>query len=121
MSSIKVKSRGDFKNTETFLLNNKKGYFTEDQLKDIGEKAVELFKKNTPAKSGETANSWSYELDTSGNKPTIIMHNSNIQNGYNIAILIDEGHALANGKWVSGKHYIDKTIEEIFEYINKMK
>ena len=118
---IKVKSSGDFKNTETFLLNHKKGYFTDEQLNEIGRKSVELFRKNTPTKSGLTADSWSYEIDKSKNKCAINILNSNIQNGYNIAILIDEGHATSTGRYVTGEHYIDQTIKEIFNYINSMK
>lgn len=121
MSLIKFKSRGDFKNTETFLLNHKKSYFTDDQIKNIAEKSIELFKKNTPSKSGLTADSWSYTIEKTSKGPVINIHNSNIQNGYNIAILIDEGHASQSGKWVAGKHYIDKTIKEIFNYINNIK
>lgn len=118
---IKIKSSGDFKNTETFLLSHKKGYFTDEQMIEIAEKSVELFKKNTPTKSGETANSWSYDIDKSKKNSVINIHNSNIQNGINIAILVDEGHALQTGQYVAGKHYIDQTIKEIFNYINKMK
>jgi len=121
MSLMKVKSRGDFKNTETFLLNHKISYFTDKQLEDIAVKSVSIFKKNTPSKSGLTADSWSYEIDNSKNKQAIIIHNSNIQNGYNIAIIIDEGHATPSGKWVAGKHFIDKSIKEIVNYINSIE
>lgn len=119
--SIKVKTKGDFKNTETYLLTHKKSIFTENQIKDIAEKSLELFSVNTPSSSGKTANSWFYDIEKVNGKYIINMHNSNIQNGYNIAILVDEGHALRSGQYVSGKHYIDKTIKEIFSYIDKLK
>lgn len=121
MSSIKFKSSGDFKNTETFLLNSKKGYFTEEELIKIAEKSIELFKENTPTKTGETANSWEYTIEYTRKGPVINIDNTNIQNGYNIAILVDQGHATQTGNWVSGEHYIDQTIKEIFKYINKIK
>ena len=120
-NSIKFKSSGDFKNTETFLLNSKKGYFTKEELIKIAEKSIELFKENTPTKTGETANSWEYTIEYTRKGPVINIDNTNIQNGYNIAILVDQGHATQTGHWVSGEHYIDQTIKEIFKYINKMK
>ncbi len=119
--SIKVTTKGSFKNTEEFLKTHQNSIFTEQQIHQIAEKALELFKKNTPSKSGKTAESWSYEIIKKYGKHTIIMHNSNIQNGYSIAILINDGHATKDGKYVSGTHYIDHTIEQIDEYINKLK
>lgn len=118
---VKIKQSGTFKNTETFLLKNRKSCFSESDLVDIGEKSIELFRKNTPTKSGKTAESWSYEIKKENNEYVIYINNDNIQNGLNIAILVDTGHATAQGNYVSGTHYIDKTIEEIYEYINKKK
>lgn len=120
-SKLKVKNSGSFKNIENYLLKNKKSMFTEEQIINIAEKSIELFRKNTPSNSGKTAESWSYEIINENDKYSIILHNSNIQNGYNIAILVDEGHATQTGTWVSGKHYIDDTIKEILKYIDKMK
>ncbi len=118
---IKVKTTGDFKNTETYLLNHKESAFTRDQIEDIAKYSLELFKQNTPSKSGKTSEAWFYEIKKVNGKYIIDMHNSNIQNGYNIAILVDEGHALQTGQWVSGEHYIDQTIKDIFKYVDKMK
>lgn len=118
---IKVTSKGGFKNTEEYLQTHKKSIYTDDQIYSIAEKALELFNKNTPSSSGKTAESWSYEIKKHNGKYSIIMHNSNIQNGYSIAILVDEGHATQEGKYVSGAHYIDKTIKEIIKYINTLK
>ena len=118
---IKVKVKGSFKSTEEYLQTHKSSIFTEDQIYQIAEKSLELFKKNTPSKSGKTAESWSYEINKRNGKYSIIMHNSNIQNGYSVAILVNDGHATQSGQYISGTHYIDKTIEEIFKYINSLK
>lgn len=119
--SVKVKTSGDFKNTERYLLTHKESLFTKEQILEIAEHCLELFKKNTPKGSGKTSESWSYEIDKVKGEYIINMHNSNIQNGYNIALLIDEGHALQTGQWIAGKHYIDQTIKDIFKYVDKMK
>ena len=120
-SKLQVKNSGSFKNIENYLLTHKKSSFTEEQIIDIANKSLELFILNTPSKTGKTAESWSYEIENKNGKYSIILHNSNIQNGYNIAILVDEGHATQTGIWVSGKHYIDETIKQIFKYIDKMR
>lgn len=118
---IKVKTSGNFKNTEKYLKTHEKSAYTEDQIYQIAEKAVELFAKNTPSSSGKTSESWSYEVVQHNGEYIIELHNSNIQNGYNIAILVDEGHATKSGNYVSGKHYIDHTIKEIFKYIKTIQ
>lgn len=118
---VKVKKSGNFKNTETFLLNHRESMFTEEEIVEIAEKSIELFRKNTPTKSGKTAESWSYTIEKENNQYVIYVNNSNIQNGLNIAILVDTGHALPSGKYVSGTHYIDETIKEIYKYIDNKK
>ncbi len=118
---IKVTSTGDFKNTETYLFKHRKSAFSDDEIVQIAEYGLARFISNTPKESGKTANAWSYEITDVNSKKTITYSNNNIQNGLNIAILVDSGHALANGKWVSGNPYIDKTIKEICSYIDKQK
>ncbi len=110
MIKVKVKRKGS--NTEQFLLQIKKG-FNEEQIRLIAEKSLEKFKKNTPSDSGLTANSWFYTIDKKGDNWIINFENSNIQNGISVALLIENGHATPSGKWVSGKHFIEKTIKEI--------
>ena len=118
---FKVTSIGNFKNTETYLFNHRKSAFSEDELIQVAEYGLSRFISNTPKKSGKTASSWSYEIVDVNGKKTITYSNDNIQNGLNIAILVDTGHALSNGKWMPGNPYIDKTIKEICSYIRKQK
>lgn len=119
--SFKIKTKGDFKNTETFLLSHKESAFTMDQIIDIANESLKIFKYNTPVESGKTAESWRYEINKINGEYIIDFHNDNIQNGINIAILVDSGHATSDGRWIAGKHYIDQTIKDIFKYINKIK
>ena len=118
--SMKVNSSGDFKNIETYLIKQKKSPFTDDDIEQIAEYGLYLFGKNTPTKSGKTAASWVYSIEQTKHGIVINFDNTNIQNGLNIAILIDSGHATSTGKWYSGEKYIDKTIKQICSYINKL-
>ena len=67
--------------------------------------------------SGETAASWYYEITNKNNTITISFHNSNIQNGVPIAILLQYGHGTGTGGWVQGRDYINPAIQPIFDQI----
>ena len=109
---IKVKTKRKGSNTEQYLLKIRKG-FNEEQIRIIAEKSLEKFKENTPSKSGLTAESWFYTYYKEGDNWVINFENNNIQNGMNVALLIENGHATPSGKWVSGKHFIEQTVKEI--------
>lgn len=70
-----------------------------------------------PVDSGETAASWYYEITNKNNTITISFHNSNIQNGVPIAILLQYGHGTGTGGWVQGRDYINPAIQPIFDQI----
>lgn len=116
---IVVRNKGNFNNIEKFIIQHKNSMFTYEEIIQIAEYGLKKFEKNTPSKSGKTSESWSYNIIDTKNGRVIEYNNSNIQNGLNIAILIDTGHATATGKWVPGTHYIDKTIKSICSYIDK--
>ena len=71
----------------------------------------------TPVDSGETATSWYYEITNKNNTITISFHNSNIQNGVPIAIILQYGHGTGTGGWVQGRDYINPAIQPIFDQI----
>ena len=114
---IKIRHKGNFEKTRHYLVKHSKGAFTEQEINEIAEYGLQLFIKNTPSDSGKTARSWSYTVDHNKKGSVIVYSNSNIQNGLHIAVIVDTGHALADGKWVSGKPYIDKTVKEIYDYM----
>lgn len=111
--SITVKTTHNNNGVDQFLTRLQKKNFNDEQIKIIADKSLEKFIKNTPSKSGKTANSWSYTIEKEDDKYYITFHNSNIQNGSNVAILIENGRASRAGKWISGTHYIDQTFKEI--------
>ena len=112
MGTIRVKTSKHSHRTEKFLLKIEKG-FTEEQIKIIAEKSLEKFVKNTPSKTGLTAQSWTYEIYSKSGKWFINFNNENIQNGVNVVLLIENGHVTPSGKWTPANHFIDKTVKEI--------
>ena len=87
------------------------------QVAALGRAGVAALSSATPVDSGETAASWYYEITNKNNTITISFHNSNIQNGVPIAILLQYGHGTGTGGWVQGRDYINPAIQPIFDQI----
>lgn len=113
--SISFKHKGDFSKTKAFfnrVLN--KDYL--NILSGYGKEGVQALAAVTPKRTGLTAASWTYEIIEKPNgEITISFLNTNIQNGENIAIILDTGHGTRRGGWVRGRHYIDPAIQPIFD------
>jgi hypothetical protein len=108
--------KGNFNNTERFFDR----YRTQLPLKirrileRYGQAGVEALKFATPRDTGETANSWFYEIHKWG----ISWNNSNvISNGMPLAILIQYGHGTRGGAYIQGIDYINPAMKPIFEKI----
>ena len=115
---IKVKRKGDFNRTKKYLGKALVAY-DKAQLEKIAEKNLHILKEVTPSNTGTLANQWGYQIVKTDNGYGILYTNTDIQNGYNIAILVDRGHATRTGTWVSGKNYIDPAIHKTYEAIMK--
>ena len=111
---IKLSSTGNFNRTEKFL---KRSNNIKLELDAYGRKGVAALAAATPVNSGETANSWYYEITKQNGKYTIAFKNSNINNGVPIAIILQYGHGTNNGGWVEGRDYINPAIQPIFDQI----
>lgn len=111
---LKVRVKGDFGNTEKFLgkLENK---VSIDLFEKYGREGVAALKSATPVDSGLTAESWYYTVERQNGSISLNFHNSNINNGVPIAIILQYGHATRNGGWVEGIDYINPALEPIFE------
>lgn len=113
---IKVKHRGSFKKTEKILSNLSEREYL-DVLHHYGKIGVSELSKATPIDSGKTASSWSYKILQNRNNTRLVFVNSNIVDGYPIAILLQYGHGTRNGGWVEGRDYINPAIQPIFDKI----
>lgn len=113
---ISIRQKGDFSKTLRFLENAKKPLRVSD-LEKFGREGVAALASATPVNTGKTANSWYYQIEEKKGSVTISFHNSNIQNGVPIAILLQYGHGTRNGGWVQGRDYINPAIQPIFDKI----
>lgn len=112
---IKLNHKGDFKKTERFLNRMKKNDYIKNILNKYGEMGVRALSNVTPVDSGTTASSWGYKIKFSGSSFIIYWTNSNINNGVNIAIILQYGHGTGTGGYVQGRDYINPAIKPIFD------
>lgn len=113
---ISFRQKGDFSKLTRFLERAKEAVHIGD-LDKFGKEGVAALASATPVDSGETANSWYYEIENRKDSVTISFHNSNVQNGAPIAVILQYGHGTRNGGWVQGRDYINPAIQPIFDKI----
>lgn len=113
---ITIRQKGDFSKLTSFLEKAKRVVKMSD-LDRYGKAGVDALASATPVDSGETASSWYYTIENKNGSATISFHNSNIQNGVPIAIILQYGHGTRNGGWVAGRDYINPAIRPIFDSI----
>lgn len=114
--SISFDFKGDLKNTEKFLTRMSRGdIFTA--LEKYGNQGVAALATATPKESGETANSWTFEIKQSRGGATITWLNTHVNNGSNIAILLQYGHGTGTGGYVQGRDYINPALRPVFDKI----
>lgn len=113
---ISFKEKGDFKNTENFFKRvENKTYLSG--LDILAMQGVRALSSATPRKTGKTAASWTYEITNEDGRTSIVWHNTNVNRGVNIAVILDYGHGTRKGGYVVGRNYIEPAIRPIFEQI----
>lgn len=113
---IEFRQKGDFSKLTRYLEKAKEVVKLGD-LDRYGRAGVAALASATPVDSGVTANSWYYKITDKNGSAMISFHNSNIQNGVPIAIILQYGHGTRNGGWVEGRDYINPAIRPVFEKI----
>ena len=113
---IIFRQKGDFSKLTKFLERAKEAVHLGD-LDKYGREGVAALASATPVDSGETANSWYYEIKHDNGSATITFNNSHINKGVPIAIILQYGHGTGTGGWVEGRDYINPAIQPIFDKI----
>lgn len=113
---FKITSKGDFSKTFKFL-NKIESFSIMNALEKYAQEGVAALSSATPVDSGATANSWGYEIVSSGDRHTIYWTNSNENGGVLIAIILQYGHGTGTGGYVEGRDYINPAMRPIFDKI----
>ena len=113
---ISFSHKGDFSKVTRYL-ERLKNAARLGILDKYGREGVAALASATPVDTGLTASSWSYKIEHGRGSATISFHNSNIQNGVPIAIILQYGHGTGTGGWVQGRDYINPAIQPLFDKI----
>lgn len=120
-SAITCTVKGNFKKTNSFLercLN----FIKLGRLDYYGKLGVEKLKANTPVDTGLLRSSWYYKIRRNKGEATITYCNDDIENGMNVALIVQYGHGTKSGIWVPGRDYITPAIAEVLiEVANDMR
>lgn len=114
MSGISFTVTGDFENTEAWLKRLASGNIFSSLAK-YGEAGRAALAGATPVETSETANSWNYEIVQDANSWSIIWGNSHLEEGQNIAVLLQYGHGTGTGGYVEGRDYINPALRPILD------
>lgn len=118
MIKMSVKGGSKFSKTDTFfqrILEKVK----LSSLDSWGRKGVNALSSATPRDTGLTAESWYYQIVRTKDGVRLQWLNSNVNNGVNIALIIQYGHAARNGVFVEGRDYINPALKPIFDSIEE--
>lgn len=112
---ISITQKGDFKSLDKYMTEVVKLSRTSyAKAESIAIKCIERLREVTPKDSGLTSESWEYEIISSKKSTSIQFNNTNIQNGLNVALLLELGHGTRNGTWIEGKEFIEPTIRQAY-------
>lgn len=111
---IRITSKGKFESTRRFFKKMSR-LEIRSVLDKYGKKGVDALASATPVDSGETANSWDYEIIGSDGSYSIQWINTHVNKGVNIAIILQYGHGTGTGGYVVGRDYINPAIQPIFD------
>lgn len=111
---------------------NAQGFKTEKYLKKQTNKnllpifikyakmGIKALEEATPKDTGLTSESWRYEIkmDKANGAVYINWYNDNtIDEWYNVAMMIQYGHATGSGAWIEGIDYINPAMKPVFDKI----
>lgn len=111
---ITFSQKGSFSKTEK-LLKKSFGRNYRKVLEKYAAEGVSALSAATPVESGKTASSWSYEIIQNGSTLSIVWNNSHLNNGTNIALILQYGHGTRNGGYVQGRDYINPALRSILD------
>lgn len=111
---IKITTKGDWGKTERYLrrMQSSQAFAILDRY---GQQGVAALSAATPVDTTETAQSWTYEIVRRKGYYAIHWHNTHMEDGIPIAVILQYGHGTGTGGYVQGRDYIMPAIQPIFD------
>lgn len=116
MPYISYSYKGDLKKTKNFLKRIQQLSFLQ-KLDKYGQEGVEALRAATPVRTGVTADSWDYEIESKKDSVTIRWVNSSNNKSVPIVLLLQYGHMTGTGGYVQGIDFINPALQPIFDKI----
>ena len=116
MGEFRVRVKTKFTKTEKFL-NNVLRIIHKSTLDKYGKIGVESLREWTPKDTGLTSESWYYQIEKTKDGYKLIWRNTNIQDGVNVALILQTGHATSRGYWIEGRDYINPALQLVFDQL----
>lgn len=114
---VTITTKGDLARTERFLKAAQK-FDARKVLEAAAQEGVKALAAATPRDSGLAANSWSYKISGGRNGVTVTWTNSDVENGFPVAIAIQYGHGTGTGGYIQGQDYINPAMRPVFDRIS---
>ena len=109
---------GDFTKTTNYLQEMKHKKFLNAVITQA-QNGVNALEQYTPKDTGRTASSWYSEIEESPDKLIVYWKNSNVQDGFPVAIGLQFGHGTGTGGYVQGQDYINPALRPVFDDIER--
>lgn len=113
--SISASSSGSWDSTESWLKKMSQGASMFAQLEHYGAEGVAALSAATPRESGVTAEAWFYEIIEKQGSWSIVWGNNHVEDGRQIAVLLQYGHGTGTGGYVAPREYINAALQPIFD------
>lgn len=113
---ISAITSGSFKRTEDFLKKLAKNDHFRG-VEALAREGVAALASATPNDSGLAASSWNYKIIMTRTSLTIIWTNSDVENGFPVAIMLQYGYGTGTGGYVPGRDYINPAIRPVMDKI----
>lgn len=110
---FKLYSRGDYRQTINYLKHIDHNVDISSALDKYGQMGVERLSEATPVDSGETRDSWEYDIIQTKSGYKLNFYNTNEHDGYHIVVLIRYGHVTVDGRWIEGNDFVEPIITQL--------
>ncbi len=110
---ISITSKGNWDKTTAFLKRQMANQLSV--LDKYGAQGVAALAAATPVEDGETARAWTYEIVNRRGYYAIHWSNTHVEDGVNIAVILQYGHGTGTGGYIEGRDYIMPAIRPIFD------
>lgn len=114
---VQFTTRGDFSKTQRRLER-----LAKLDLRRIaaaqGRRGVDALRSATPVDSNLAASSWTFKMEGTPARFTLSWHNTDIENGFPVAIMLQYGYSTGTGGYVAGVDYINPAIRPVFKAIS---